>query len=171
MLKIETFCTIPSGAPFPPSYVYSYTHFALIYSIHIWLIVPSLSPHNQHLFCCVLSIPAQTYLVRVSLFSAAIRRDSVSLLNFYLLCPVLVFSYAISLVCRLKYSYICFSSHFRFQVILFLWNYAMSVLFLATVISRSPCFLYRYINVIRNAVKSSSSFSWHVQYVYLISGM
>ena len=51
----------------------------LLHSL-MWLIVSSISPHNQHLlFCCVLSILALIWLVLMALFCAAIKRDSVSL--------------------------------------------------------------------------------------------
>ena len=50
------------------------------------------------------------------LFYAAIRRNSVSLLRFPFLSHVQVFSSEISLDCRLKYLYTCFSSHFLFSV-------------------------------------------------------
>ena len=49
----------------------------------VWLMVSSLSPHSQRsLFCCVLRILALIWLVLTALFSAAIGRDSVSLLRF-----------------------------------------------------------------------------------------
>ena len=51
----------------------------LQHSLILWLIVSSLSPHNQHLlFCCVLSILTLIWLVLMALFWAAIRRDSIS---------------------------------------------------------------------------------------------
>ena len=50
--------------------------------IIMWLMVSSLSPQSVHLlYCIVLSILALTWLVLTALFFAAIRRDSVSLLN------------------------------------------------------------------------------------------
>ena len=55
----------------------------LLHSLIMWLIVSSLSPHNLHLlFCCVLSIFAVMEFVLTTLFYAAIRSDSVSLLRF-----------------------------------------------------------------------------------------
>ena len=55
----------------------------LQHSLHMGLIISSLLPHNLHpLFCCVLSILALIWVVLMALFSAAIRRDSVSLLRF-----------------------------------------------------------------------------------------
>ena len=59
----------------------------LLHSLIMWLMVSSLSPHSLHLiFCCVLYILALIWLVLMALFSAAIRRDSVSLLKFLFLC-------------------------------------------------------------------------------------
>ena len=46
------------------------------------------------------------------MFYATIKRNSVSLLKFFFLSPVLMFWYEVSSVCRLKYPYSCFSSHF-----------------------------------------------------------
>ena len=64
----------------------------LLHSLIMWLIVSSLSPHSLHLlFCCVLSILALIRLVLMTLSSAAIRRDSVSLLRFPFLNQVHVF--------------------------------------------------------------------------------
>ena len=53
----------------------------------------------------------------MALFWAAMRRDSISLLQFPFLSHVHVFSFEISLVCRLKYPYSCFPSYFSFRVI------------------------------------------------------
>ena len=75
----------------------------LLHSLVMWLIVSSLSHHNQHLlFCCVLSILALIWLVLMALFCAVIRRDSVSLLRFPFLSHVHIFSFEMSLVSRLK---------------------------------------------------------------------
>ena len=52
----------------------------------------------------------------------------------------LVFSREISLVCRLKCSYSCFSSHFYFLVIFVLLMFVLSVLFLVVAISLPSCF-------------------------------
>ena len=52
----------------------------LLYSLIIWLMVSSLSPHSLHLlFCWVLSILALIWLVLMALSCAAIGRNSVSL--------------------------------------------------------------------------------------------
>ena len=70
----------------------------LQYSLIMWLIVSSLSPDNKLLlFCCVLSICALIWLVFMSLFCAAIRRDSLSLLRF----PFLAMSTFSRVRCRL----------------------------------------------------------------------
>ena len=81
----------------------------LCYLLIMWLIVSSLSPHNLHLFCCVLSILVLIWLVFMALFWAAIRRDSVSLLRFLFLSQVHVFSCEMLLVSRLKHPLSCFS--------------------------------------------------------------
>ena len=52
------------------------------------------------------------WLLLLTLFCAAIKRHSVSLLRFPFLCHVHIFSYLIFLVCCLKYLYSCFSSYF-----------------------------------------------------------
>ena len=58
----------------------------------MWLIISFLSPHNLHLlFCWGLSILALIWLVLSTLFCAAIRRDSVSFLNFPFLSHVQIF--------------------------------------------------------------------------------
>ena len=75
----------------------------LLHSLIMWLIVSSLSPHNQHLvFWCVLSILALIWLVLMALFCAAIKSDSVSLLRFPFLSYVHVFSFERLLVNRKK---------------------------------------------------------------------
>ena len=83
----------------------------------------------------------------MSLFCAAITRDSVVFFCFFLrflfLSYAQVFSYAISLVCNLKYQYICFSSDFFYPVfIVVLFFLILSVLLLAAVISLSLLFFY-----------------------------
>ena len=51
----------------------------LLYSLIMWLIVSSLSPHSLHLlFCCVLSILVLIWFVLMALSCAAIRRDSLA---------------------------------------------------------------------------------------------
>ena len=52
----------------------------LVCSIIVWLIVSSLSPHNQYLlFYCVLFILSLIWLVLMAFFCAVIKRDSVYL--------------------------------------------------------------------------------------------
>ena len=76
----------------------------LLHSLIMCLIVSSRSPHNLHqLFCCVVSILALIWLVLMTFFSAAIRRDSVSLLRFPFLSYVHVFLCEMSLVSRFKH--------------------------------------------------------------------
>ena len=106
----------------------------LLHQFIMWLSVLSLSPHNLFLlFCCVLSIFALTLLVLTALFCSAIRKDSVFLLRLPFPNYVQVFLCEISSVCRLKYPYNCFSSHFCFM---------LHVLFLVTVISLSLVIFY-----------------------------
>ena len=92
--------------------------FNLLHSLIMWLIVSSLSPHNLLLpFCYVFSSLALILLVLMMMFWAAIRRDSVSLLRFPILCHVQLFSYEMSLVSCLKDPQGGFSSHFCYLVI------------------------------------------------------
>ena len=74
-------------------------------------------------------------IVLMVLFSAAIGRDSISVLRLPFFSPVLVFSCEVSLVCRLKYPYSCFSSHFYFLIIFVPLMLLLFVLFLVAVIS------------------------------------
>ena len=93
----------------------------LLHSLIMWLMVSSLSPHSLHLvFCCVLSILVFIWLVLMSLFYAAIRRDSVSLLRFPFLSHVQVLSCGMLFISRLKRPWSCFSSHFCFLVFVIL---------------------------------------------------
>ena len=111
----------------------------LLHSLIMWLMVSSLSPHRQHLlFCCVLSILALIWLVLTVLVCAAIRRDSVSILNFPFLSQVQVFSCEM-FISRLERPYSWFSSHFCFLVIVIVLSIVLSVSFLMAVISPS-CF-------------------------------
>ena len=109
---------------------YSLTHFPtkscilffakLLHSLIIWITVSSLTPHNLHfLFCFDLSIFALTKFILMVPFYSAINIDSFPPLRFSLRSHVQVISWAISLVCRLKYPYSCFASTFCFQDFLF----------------------------------------------------
>ena len=80
----------------------------------------------------------QFFLIKLGLmvlFCTAIRRDSVFLLRFLFHGHVQVFSCEISLVCRFKCSYNCFSSHFYFLVIFVPLKLVLFILFLVVVIS------------------------------------
>ena len=77
----------------------------------------------------------------MALFCAAIRKDSVSLLQFSFLSHAQVFLCEISPVCRKKYPFSCFSPHFCFLVIVVQLVFMLSVLFLVTVISLPLFFL------------------------------
>ena len=85
--------------------------------------------------CCYFLIDAQ---------NKATKTKHVSLLRFFFLSHVQVFSCEISLVCRGKYSYNCFSSHFCFLVIVGLLIHVLLVLFLIAVISISLYYYYYY---------------------------
>ena len=101
----------------------------LLHSLIMWLIVSSQLPHNLHLlFCYVISVRALIWLVLISLFCAAIRRDSVSLLRFPFLSHVHVFLW--TLISRFKCSLSCFSSHFCFLI-----NVVLLVLMLSVFVS------------------------------------
>ena len=136
----------------------------LLHSLIMWLMVSSLSPHKLHLlFCGVL------LMVFMTMFCAAIRRDSVSLLKLLFLSHVLVFSYDMLFISCLKRPESWFSSHFCFQVIVIRLVIVLSVLFLMAVISLLRAFLSscrslcRGVNAVFNAGKSSSSLlSWYI---------
>ena len=107
---------------------------SLLNSLIMWLIVSSLSP--AILLCLVY------YFLDIILMGlCCARRDSVSLLRFPLLSHVHVFSCEISLVCRLKCPYSCFSSHFCFLLIFVLLMHLLFVLILMAVIGLPLCFL------------------------------
>ena len=81
------------------------------------------------------------YFVLIALSCAAVMRDSVSLLRFPLFSHNQDFTCAISAVCRLKYPYSCFSSHFCFLVfVVFPLVHMLQLLFLAATISFSLLF-------------------------------
>ena len=145
----------------------------MLHSLIMWLIVSSLSPHSQHLlFCYVLSTLALIWLVLMTLFCAAIRRVSVSLLMFLFLSHIQVLSCDMLLISRLKNPQSCFSSYFYFLVIVILFSILFSVSFLMAVISPPSCFLCSPRVVVSmpkrclavfNAGKSSSSLlSWYI---------
>ena len=109
----------------------------------------------------------------MALFSAAIKRDSVSLLKFSFLSHVQIFSCEISLACRLKCPYNCFSSHFLslgivqliivFLFLFFLWggsfksrNQPLFPLF--HIVFESS---YRCIDTIFTAIETSFSFFYY----------
>ena len=112
----------------------------LLYSLIMWLIVSSLSPHSLHSpFSFVLSILALIWLVLMALSCAAIRRDSVSLIRFPFFNQVQVFWFEM-FIWRLKRPYSCFSAHCCFLVVVILSSIMLSVLFLMVVISPRSCF-------------------------------
>ena len=113
----------------------------LLHPLIMWLIVSSLSPHSLHLlFCCVLCILALIWLVLMALSCAAIRRDSISLLRFSLLCQVQAFWCEMLFIRRLKRPYSIFPSHFCFRVVI-LSSVVLSVSFLMIVICPRRLFL------------------------------
>ena len=106
----------------------------LLTAFAYYLIISSLSPDNRYLqFCCLVYFCSD--IILMALFCVAIRRFLVSLLRFPFLSHIQVFSYEISLVCRLKYPYSHFSSHFYFLVIFVLLMLVISILLLVVVIS------------------------------------
>ena len=80
-------------------------------------------------------------IVLWALFCAAITRYSVPLLRFYFLSPMKVFSWEISVVCRLRCPYSCLSSRLCFLVIFVLLMLVMRVWFQAAKINLPPRFL------------------------------
>ena len=113
----------------------------LVHSLIMWLMVLYLPLHSLHLlFCCVLSILALIWFVLMALFCAAIRRDSVFLLKFPFLSHVLISSCEMLFISHLKHPWICFPSHFCFQVVVIVLSIVLSVLFLMAVINPRSCF-------------------------------
>ena len=72
--------------------------------------------------------------------SAAIRRDSVSLLKFPFLSHVQVLSCEMLFISRLNRPWSCFPSHFCFLDIVILLFIVFSVLFLVALMSPPSCF-------------------------------
>ena len=109
----------------------------LMHSIIMWLMVSSLSPH-KHTFAILLHLIYSCFGMigsyGVVLFYYK-ERFSLSLLRFFFLRHVQVFSCEILLICCLKRPWNCFSSHFCFLVIVVLLVFVLSVLFLVAVIS------------------------------------
>ena len=112
---------------FTQSYLLLYIFGAnLLHSPILWFIVSSLSTPNQHLlFWCVLSNFALMEFVFMALSCATKWSDPVSLLRFPF--PGHVFSFKISLVCRLNNSYSCSSFHLSFLVIFYLLIFIVCV--------------------------------------------
>ena len=143
----------------------------LLHLLIMWLIVSSLTPHNLHLLCCsILSILALIWLILIALFCAAIRRDSVSLFKFFFFFHVHVFLCEMLLISCLKcpYSWVFFPFLFSgychsvgphvISIISGGCNQSSSTLL--NVVFQS---LYRCVNTVFNAGKSSSSFfPWHI---------
>ena len=101
--EISISCTIPNGSPFPPNRVKSYTPVLVCWNrlLRDWWFF--LCHHITYICCCVLSILILIWLVLMALFSAAIRRDSVSLLIFPFSSHVPIFLWETSLVSCLKH--------------------------------------------------------------------
>ena len=141
MVKFKFLAHFPVDHLVHPSCLAFYSFCAsLLHLVIMWLMVSSLSSQSLHLlFCCILSILALIWLVLMTLFCAAIRRNSVSLLKFLFLCHFRVLSGEM-FISRLKYPWICFSSHFCFLVFFILLSMVLSVLFLMAVICPLSCF-------------------------------
>ena len=100
-LHISQWITLPTQSC---PVLYSFCAY-LLHLLIMWLVVSSQSLHSLHLlFCCVLSILTLIWLVLIVLFCAAIRRDSVSLLKFPFLSPVLVFIIIIIIIIIASFS-------------------------------------------------------------------
>ena len=132
-----------------------YTLSVLICCIHLlcdrWICLY----HHITYICCFVAL---IWLVLIAVFCAAIRRDSVSLLNLPFLGHVQVFLFKMFFISRLK----SFFLFFVFLVIVVLLVLVLSVLFLVAVISLPPCMyvvfkLYWCDNIVFRASKSSSS--------------
>ena len=91
----------------------------LILYLLIMLLISIFSPHNLHLLNSVASnrVYALLYFGLMGYFCALVNTDSVSLFRILFFSHVHIFLCAISLVCRLKYPYSCFTSHFFFFVL------------------------------------------------------
>ena len=76
----------------------------------------------------------------MTLYCAAVRRDSASLLKFPFPCNIRIFSCDMSLISRLKRPHTCFSSYFCFLVISLLFVLWSLGLLLVAVISLLPRF-------------------------------
>ena len=100
----------------------------LLHKLIMWLMVSSMSLHILHfLFCCVLSILAFILLVLIALFFAAIRRDSVSLLEFSFLSHVQLLRCEMLFISRSQRPWSCFPSHFCFLVIVILLSFVLPI--------------------------------------------
>ena len=112
----------------------------LLYLLIMWLIVLSIS---AHLYICNFVESCLFCLHVVSPYGVVLccsqERFSFSL-TFPFCGHVEVFSCEISLACRLKCQYSCFSSHFCFLVIFVLLILLLLVLFLVAVVSLPPSF-------------------------------
>ena len=97
------------------------------------------SPFANFVIDHFLSILTLTELVLIVLFSAAIRRDSVSLLSVLFLSHV--FTCEILLVCHLKCRHSYLSFHFCFLIIFVLLLFLLFVLSLVALIGLPPHFL------------------------------
>ena len=121
--------------------------FSLILFFAIICCIRSLSDWSFRLYHLIIyicyfvaSILALILVVLMALFSSAISRDSISLLIIPFLSHVQVFLCEISLICRSKCPYSCFSSYFCFLVYVVLLILALSALFLVAFISLPLCF-------------------------------
>ena len=117
-------------APLPVNHhdhpvVSSLYHFLchLLHSLITWLIVLSQSQLNLYLlFFCVLSFLVLIRLVHMAFFSAAIRRDSVSLLRLPFLSYIQVFSYDMLLISCLKHSWSFFFAFVYIYIYIYIYN-------------------------------------------------
>ena len=116
-----------------------------LHSLIMWLIISSLSLHRLHLlFFFLVGGASGLFLLWHSPYSVILsinlKRFSFSL-KISFLNHVQIFSFEISLVCRLKCLHSCFSSYFYFLAIFILLILVLSVLFPVTIISLPLNFL------------------------------
>ena len=102
----------------------------LLYLLIMWLTISFLSPHNVYLLFCWVWSSRCCFVLLLEEILFPFRRH------------VYIFLYAILSVCRLKYPYGYFSSHFCFLCFSFvLIVFMLSLLLLTAVISLSLLFL------------------------------
>ena len=167
MVKIQCLAQFPVDHRSDP--IVSCTAFVLVCCNRLLCHWPFYLCNLHLLHCCVLLIFPLIWLVLMALFCAA-RRDSVVPFRSY----ASAFLYLISPVCRLKYPYSYFSSHFCSLVfIVFLYVLMLPMLLLAVLISLSLFFLMHFLNIYIEAstqpLKLTSPLSTSFLKIYILS--